>query len=359
MHAFSVLLAPLEARLGSGRGPVSLIYAVGLLTLTLGVRVFGDSPIRRRRAPALPALVGVTAAGGLVLAAATTVYPIAFVGFALIFGFANGVGYAAALEISAAAAPRRSGMAMAMVTAAYAAGATIASLAMNAVVDQSGVVVALVGLAIALAVTGFAVSAVLRGDTIESAASTQDSGTPLSKSVSRTIWLAYGLSVIAGLMALGHAAELVRLTGASDASRQVGVTSLTVANAGGGAVIAILLGRFNQWRLLVLLPLASCGALISLAAGSGVATTIISLTIVGATYGAIIAVYPFAVFELAGPLAYPAAYGRVFTAWGFAGLAGPFLAGAIFDIQGSYRIALVVAALASVAGALLAYRIRP
>ena len=37
-------------------------------------------------------------------------------------------------------------------------------------------------------------------------------------------------------------------------------------------------------------------------------------------------------------------YGRVFTAWGAAGLLGPWLAGVLFDLSGDYRIALLVAA---------------
>jgi len=51
----------------------------------------------------------------------------------------------------------------------------------------------------------------------------------------------------------------------------------------------------------------------------------------------------------------PKAYGRVFTAWGFAGLLAPWSAGFIYDIQTDYQIALVVASLTALLSALTVY----
>jgi OFA family oxalate/formate antiporter-like MFS transporter len=39
----------------------------------------------------------------------------------------------------------------------------------------------------------------------------------------------------------------------------------------------------------------------------------------------------------------PRIYGRVFTAWGSAGVLGPLIAGSLFDWTGSYQMALFVA----------------
>ncbi len=77
----------------------------------------------------------------------------------------------------------------------------------------------------------------------------------------------------------------------------------------------------------------------------------------GFGYGAIIAVYPVAIANRFGA-AGPRVYGRVFTAWGFAGLAAPWAAGAIYDLEASYTAALVVAAAISTVSALLVVRWR-
>ena len=66
------------------------------------------------------------------------------------------------------------------------------------------------------------------------------------------------------------------------------------------------------------------------------------LSAVGFAYGAVIAVYPYAISEYFGDLG-PKVYGRVFTAWGFAGLAGPWTAGRLYDASGSYGTALAAA----------------
>ena len=71
--------------------------------------------------------------------------------------------------------------------------------------------------------------------------------------------------------------------------------------------------------------------------------------LIGLAYGAIIAVYPVAAVAYFGLGGGARAYGKIFTAWGLAGLAGPLLAGMIYDATGSYgRAALLAAGVAMV-----------
>ena len=80
-----------------------------------------------------------------------------------------------------------------------------------------------------------------------------------------------------------------------------------------------------------------------------------AFSVVGFAYGAIIAVYPAAVTAHYGAARSARVYGRVFTAWGLAGLAGPWLAGALYDLSGTYSVALGLAALAGVVSACFAF----
>ena len=105
--------------------------------------------------------------------------------------------------------------------------------------------------------------------------------------------------------------------------------------------------RHFPGRLLLILPLLSAAALAGQAAIAAGPAALIGLTLTGFAYGAIIAVTPYAVARFYGPERYPAAYGRVFTAWGLAGLAAPSLAGLLYDLSGGYQAALLVAALAA------------
>ena len=72
--------------------------------------------------------------------------------------------------------------------------------------------------------------------------------------------------------------------------------------------------------------------------------TLVLLGVVGFAYGGIIATYPAAIAILFPGEDGPLVSGRIFTAWGTAGLLAPWLAGQFYDWDGSYTPALLLAA---------------
>ena len=50
----------------------------------------------------------------------------------------------------------------------------------------------------------------------------------------------------------------------------------------------------------------------------------------------------------------PQAYGRVFIAWGFAGLVAPWSAGLLYDLRGGYGLAMIIAAAIAILSAFCA-----
>jgi MFS family permease len=117
-----------------------------------------------------------------------------------------------------------------------------------------------------------------------------------------------------------------------------------VGSALGGFVAGWLVDRWSLARFLVGLPLLSAAALLVIAASDGAVSTTGLLGVVGFCYGSIIAIYPVAIADVFGEQG-PRAYGRVFLAWGFAGLVAPWSAGMLYDGYGDYRVALLIAAL--------------
>ena len=71
--------------------------------------------------------------------------------------------------------------------------------------------------------------------------------------------------------------------------------------------------------------------------------TLTALTLIGLAYGGLIAVIPVIVLTSAGADGFGYAFGRIFSAWGLAGLMGPPLAGWMFDLSESYANALMLA----------------
>ena len=80
----------------------------------------------------------------------------------------------------------------------------------------------------------------------------------------------------------------------------------------------------------------------------GRSTLFPALAIIGFAYGGTIAAYPALIAKKVGAQNSARIYGRVFTAWGLAGLGAPWLAGAVFDRTGGYGTALALAAAAAV-----------
>jgi OFA family oxalate/formate antiporter-like MFS transporter len=104
------------------------------------------------------------------------------------------------------------------------------------------------------------------------------------------------------------------------------------------------------------MPLLTVSALILIHQAPSPWAVLAGLVVAGFAYGASIAIYPYAILQVYGDSG-PRVYGQVFTAWGAAGLAGPWLAGELFQLSGDYRLPIVVAALFALASAAMVRRL--
>lgn len=349
VHAWSLFLEPLENHLDVGRGWVSAVYSVCLAAITAAVLV------GHRLFTLLPGwcVVGLSAGGatvGLVGAAQANHWWLLVLSYGLIFGLANGIGYSFALQRSSEATPTAS-RSLALVTAAYALGAAAAAIALKGPVDAHGAARGFLILAGCVGASGIAAALLVGGTRSPKPDRRISASLGLSTSVVR-IWVSYGLASLAGLTALGHAAAIVDLAGGPGGTT-VALTGF--ASAAGGIAMVAVVRPFGQRIAALVLPLSTATLLATAALAEGVgwvaATSVIG---VAAAYGALIAIYPAIVHRRFGARNYPTAYGRVFTAWGLAGLLGPLGAGALFDASGGYRLPLFLAAILAITSTFVA-----
>jgi OFA family oxalate/formate antiporter-like MFS transporter len=150
-------------------------------------------------------------------------------------------------------------------------------------------------------------------------------------------------------MIIGHAYSIALWLGLSSQSASWATTIVAFGNMLGGFSAGYFSDRLPSKSLLRWLPLATCVGLTLLAWPLDTLWPVLffALAVVGYCYGAIIAVYPVAVSQWFGALAAPRIYGQVFTAWGLAGLLGPWVSGWFFDLTGSYAVSLLLAILLS------------
>jgi OFA family oxalate/formate antiporter-like MFS transporter len=340
IHAFSVFLEPLETQFTASRSTASLTYSLALVSLTaavlLGPRIFA----RWSAATLILAACSAAAFGALMAGMASSVWMV-WVGYSLIFGAANGIGYGYGLQISAQVNPGREGMAMGAVTAAYAFGAILSPALFDIAMNSGGFSAAMTFLAVTILGIGLLSAVLLRS---VNAAFLAQNDLPQSQHVSTKrlplMWLGYFGGVLAGLMVIGHAAGIAA---SLEPGMALWVAPMIIAacNLLGSLVGGRLADKFPLGPLLAAFSLITC---LALAAITGFGGFLIGLGAVGFAYGGTIAAYPAAIAKLFGMESSPKIYGRIFTAWGAAGLLGPWFAGYLFDLSGNYSLALITAA---------------
>jgi len=352
IHAFSVFLAPLEIAFGTSRATVSLIYSFGLVFLTATV-LFGPTVYSRLQPATIYIWVAFLGAIGAGAASIADGYWLVWVGYSLIFGIANGLGYGFGLQFAARANPNHAGLAMGVVTASYALGAVLAPYGFDLALTFGGFFLAMATLGSVVFVVSIG-AAVLVARSGVKYTDTQAARrvTHLPVGLIAMIWVAYGSGVAAGLMAIGHAAGIAATAGFAG---WIAAATIAGFNLVGSLLSGWLSDRISHRRILTTLPIIGAAALLALTVLPE--QTLILLGVVGFAYGGTIATYPAAIANLFPGEDGPHAYGRVFTAWGAAGLVAPWLAGQIYDWTGHYTAALWAAAALGILSAVMAQKV--
>lgn len=354
LHAFSVLLLAMEAEFSVSRSTASLTYSIALAALAAAV-LWGHRVYARVTPSAYVAATGTLAAVGCLIAAFSASSGLIWLGYGVVFGAANGMGYGYALQFAGRVRPERKGMAMGIVTAAYALGAVAFPWPLRKAVDLGGWTAALLFLALSLLVFA-ALSAVALRQSGGVFASDIKTGVPakgagVAKNIGRPIlwlWLSYGGAVTAGLMAIGHATGLAQARDGDTVWIVAAPIVIAGANMAGSLLAGGLTDRIGGRSVLAALAALSGLSLLVMAFSPDLTITVIGLGVVGFCYGGTIAAYPAYISHRFGAAMGTLVFARVFTAWAAAGVLGPLAAGVLYDRFHSYQLALILAAVAAV-----------
>ncbi|TFH38335.1 MAG: MFS transporter, partial [Chrysiogenales bacterium] len=169
-------------------------------------------------------------------------------------------------------------------------------------------------------------------------------------------WMLYGAyfcGSFAGLMVIGHIAGHGIDSGLAPMTAAGAASWLAVMNAASRVLIGQVadkvgtrisfLGVFGLQALAMILLFPSGGMFWALWGVSA---------LIGWNYGSMFTLFPATCLHYFGPTAQGSNYGLLFTAWGFAGFAGPYVGGWLKDATGSYSAPFIVSA-AMVASAVI------
>ena len=167
------------------------------------------------------------------------------------------------------------------------------------------------------------------------------------------LWTMYAFGAAAGLMVIGSAASMSKA--ALGPAAFVAVVVLAVGNAGGrvlAGVVSDIIGR--QLTLFFAFLMQAGLVLIPVYHGDDSIALLFAVTMIGACYGANLALFPSATKDHFGMKSFGLNYGVMFTAWGVGGLILPRVAGMAKDITGKEDLAFYIASGLMVCGAILA-----
>jgi OFA family oxalate/formate antiporter-like MFS transporter len=178
------------------------------------------------------------------------------------------------------------------------------------------------------------------------------------------LWFMYACGSGAGLMIISKLANIA----ASQAGLKLGfllVAALAIGNGAGRIIAGMASDRIGRKATLLacfLMQAVLIGLLSQTRQGSLLATTAVLAIVsalIGANYGANLALFPSLTKDYFGLKNFGINYGLVFTAWGVGGFLLAMLAGTVYDRTQSFNFAYGCSALLLVLAAMLTPVIRP
>lgn len=344
LYAWSLFLEPVQTALGQGRTAVSSIFAVA--TVAFAVSMICAPALVRPGTALRPALIATAlAAGGLLLSGWSESLWGVIAGFGILFGVASGIGYSAALQSAVGAMPKRRGLATGIIVCAYAFGAVVFAPLFRYGLAAWDVWQTFFVTAAAFAAIGVAGALLILPAHIprtDTAAGARPAG-PFWR-----LWTGFFFGASSGLMALGHAAAIVNAHDLIAPAAALGTGLITAANGAGRLTAGFATDYAAPRTVLLVAQVLAAIVLAALAAFGSSPLVYAVLALTGFAYGSMASGYPAAVLQFYGSPHLSRVYGRLFSAWGAAGLTAPLIAGALFDWTGNYRLALAIAAGAAV-----------
>jgi OFA family oxalate/formate antiporter-like MFS transporter len=363
LYAWSVFIKPLNAEFGWSRAEIALAFAI--CCLVFGLMTFPAGRISDKYGPRPVVMVGGIILGiGFVLSGFIQTKLQLYITYGLISGFGGGIIYLPPIATAPKWWPDRRALATGFAVVGLGLGSFIMGPLATYIIQAPGLgwryVFWYCGVAMCImAVTagaflkpppagykppGWSPPAPAAGATVKA---TRDHTHEETCKCPKFwfMYLAYFCGSFAGLMVIGHLAGHGRDQGLTAMAAAGAVSSLAFANA----ATRILSGWFVDMigirgYFAACFALQTAVMLLLYPLGGNYWALWAIAAIIGWNYGAMFTLFPATCLQFYGPTAQGSNYGLLFTAWGLAGFAGPWVGGYLKDVSGTYYIPFIIGA---------------
>jgi MFS family permease len=168
------------------------------------------------------------------------------------------------------------------------------------------------------------------------------------------LWVMYLCGSAAGLMVIGSAAGMAKLSLGNLSF--IAVAVLALGNAGGRVLAGMISDRIGRQTTMLFAFMIQGGmVLVPYYFNSNAGILLFSVFIIGACYGANLSLFPSATKDNFGLKSFGLNYGIMFTAWGVGGLVLPRIAGMVKDATGNASLAFHAASILMIIASMLTF----
>lgn len=342
VYAFSCVAEQLAAACAVSIGQMQWAFSLSIFFLGLGAAFFGKL-VEKNPARAAAAAAGLFASGTALAGYGASIrsFPLVLLGYGVLNGLGQGVGYLAPVKTLMLWFPKRKALAASISITAFGLGSSLYACLVESFSKAMPLGCFFYSIAIVYGLAMLAGSFLLAKPKIAAIVESQKTGTfKLGSALkSRFFWQSWTfmfLSIAPGLALIGCAAGIFQDAGFNHSWVLALLVVCGISN-GSFRVVSAWLSDMAKPRAVAWVWLACVSAAVAVLAGLDFALAGIAAVALNACYGGAFATCPAMVADCVDPRHVSRIHGLVLSAWAVAGLAGNKLAMHVYHATGSFR----------------------
>lgn len=349
-YSWGVFLLPIDREMGWGRAKIS--FAVSVLLLVFSVFMVLGGLLEKKIGPRKTACIGGILVGlGWLLASFSATPRGLYLGYGIIAGIGTGLSYMPSISCGIKCFPEKKGLVTGIILFGFGLGTAFLSPLITKLINIYGWRIAMafcgifLGLIISLAAQFLKAPSVPESVKAGSAIDEVEfSSMEMLKTDSFWImFLTYFISMIAGMMTIGHLIAFIIDKGFNAMQGAMALTILSIFNGVGRIIFGYAYDFWGGKKALVLLFALIGLAMFTLYHSGAIAVIYLLSALIGLCFGGFLSVYPALTAEYFGRRNFAVNYGLIFIGYGIGCFCGPLFGGWAHDIGKTYMVAFYFA----------------